>query len=80
MLTEKEKDIVRILIEHKPDSAYMRQLSESDDFARNEIEAKKAEITESLERRVEWISNDIAGLQDKLERAQADLAALNESE
>ena len=78
MLTEKEKEIVRILIEHKPDSGYMKQLSESDDFARAEIEAKKEEIIEAIERRTVWIANDIAGLKDKLERAQEDLAVLNE--
>jgi len=48
MLTDNEKQIIRLLIEAKPQADYMQQLASDDDFAKEAIRVNKPILLEQV--------------------------------
>lgn len=70
-LTENEKKIVRKIIRDQPD-AYCEQVAADDDFARQEIDAKKPQLLVDAINRVNMLTQQKNRVEADLAKAQAE--------
>lgn len=66
MLTDIQKEQLRLVIQQNPDPSYMAQLSASDDFALSELATQVPILINNLTNQISGLQNQITFLQGNL--------------